>query len=75
MNERDTLSYSYKKINTENCYNCPLRQEINDGMNISNHCLILDKSINLDYSSECRLTKEIQKELNEKTIHWICYIE
>lgn len=75
MSEKIILRYSQIDIKlTGTCENCVLREELNDGMNITDRCLFDEKWVD-KFQSKCHLTEEDKKDIDGKKLIKTVYIE
>lgn len=69
------LDYRHYKINISNgCDHCPLKVELNDGMNITEICKY-DNHLIIFKEKRCGLSKEEKEEVDGKTLVETIYIE
>ena len=75
MSEKIILRYSDIDIKlTGTCENCALREELNDGMNITDRCLFDEEGVD-KFQSKCHLSEEDKKDINGKQLIKTIYIE
>jgi len=61
-------------ILTGECIDCTLRKDINDGMNITSHCMLDHKTVD-KLTSKCHLSEEDQEHVNFRNLIKTVYIK
>ena len=75
MSEREVLLYRHNKIDiSKGCDYCPLKVELNDGMNITEICRY-DNHLIIFKEKRCGLSKEEKEEVDGRALVEIIYIE